>query len=70
VPVYNLTVADAHLFYANGVLSSNTNSEDHAADTLRYAVSSRPWVKPMPEREEGLTLERLWREREQGRRFG
>jgi hypothetical protein len=43
--VYNLTVADAHLFYANGVLSSNTNSEDHCADDTRYACISRPWLK-------------------------
>ncbi len=33
--VYNLTIADAHLFYANGILSSNTDGEDHAPDTLR-----------------------------------
>ena len=26
VPVYNLTVGEAHLFFANGILSSNTNS--------------------------------------------
>jgi len=47
-PVYNLTVADAHLFYANGVLSSNTEGEDHAADSVRYACSSRPYTAPLP----------------------
>jgi Terminase large subunit, T4likevirus-type, N-terminal len=47
-PVYNLTVADAHLFYANGVLSSNTDAEDHAADELRYACLSRPYAAPLP----------------------
>lgn len=45
VPVYNLTVADAHLFYANGVLSSNTDGEDHDADACRYGVMSRPWTR-------------------------
>jgi hypothetical protein len=36
--VYNLTVADAHMFYANGVLSSNTESEDHIGDEMRYML--------------------------------
>jgi len=44
-PVYNLTVDDAHLFYANGILSSNTDMEDHAADECRYACMSRPFVR-------------------------
>jgi hypothetical protein len=44
-PVYNLTVADAHLFYVEGVLSSNTDSEDHAPDEIRYACMSRPFVR-------------------------
>lgn len=48
VPVYNLTVADAHLFYANGVLSSNTDAEDHVGDECRYACLSRPYVAPLP----------------------
>ena len=45
--VYNLTVDDAHLFYANGVLSSNTESEDHSSDECRYACMSRPFVQDM-----------------------
>ena len=36
--MFNLTVEDAHLFYANGILSSNTDGEDHAADALRYGA--------------------------------
>jgi hypothetical protein len=48
--VFNLTVEEAHLFYANGVLSSNTNMEDHAADSARYACMSRPWLKSKPEK--------------------
>lgn len=48
VLVYNLTVADAHMFYANGILSSNTESEDHAGDELRYACASRPYTAPLP----------------------
>lgn len=31
-PVFNLTVDEAHMFYASGMLSSNTEAEDHAAD--------------------------------------
>jgi hypothetical protein len=46
--VYNLTVEDAHLFYANGVLSSNTEGEDHAGDSVRYAAMSRPYTAPLP----------------------
>jgi len=45
--VYNLTVDDAHLFYANGILSSNTDMEDHAADSVRYAMLSRPFVRDL-----------------------
>lgn len=48
VPVYNLTVADTHLFYANGVLSSNTDGEDHCADSVRYSAMSRPYTAPLP----------------------
>ena len=35
---YNLTVKDAALFYANGILSSNTDAEDHIGDEARYRV--------------------------------
>ena len=37
--VYRLTVADAHLYYANGVLVTNTKQEDHAYDALRYGLT-------------------------------
>lgn len=37
-PVYNLTVEQAHLYYANGVLVTNTHSEDHIGDSTRYRV--------------------------------
>lgn len=46
--VYNLTVDGAHLFYANGVLSSNTDGEDHCGDETRYACAARPWVRAVP----------------------
>lgn len=46
-PVYNLTVAQAHLFYANGVLVTNTDADDHCYDAVRYMLSSRPPV-PAP----------------------
>jgi len=34
--VYNITVEQAHLFYANGLLVTNTDSEDHPYDMVRY----------------------------------
>lgn len=43
--VYNLTVERSHLFYANGILSSNTSQEDHVYDSVRYGSMSRPWVR-------------------------
>lgn len=39
--VYKLTIEDAHLYYANGVLVTNTDSEDHAYDSIRYGMMSR-----------------------------
>ena len=36
--VYNLTVEQAHLFYANGALVSNTHAEDHIGDESRYRI--------------------------------
>ena len=44
-PVFNLTVEEAHLFYAGGILSSNTDQEDHTADEVIYGCVSRPWVR-------------------------
>jgi hypothetical protein len=46
-----LTVDEAHLFYANGVVSSNTNGEDHAPDALRYGCMSRPVIRDKPSSE-------------------
>lgn len=39
--VYNLTIELAGLYYANNVLSSNTDAEDHCADESRYVILSR-----------------------------
>jgi hypothetical protein len=39
--VYALTVDGCALYYANGILVTNTRTEDHAADALRYLVMSR-----------------------------
>jgi hypothetical protein len=44
--VYNLTVHEAHLYYANGVLVTNTEGDDHSADALRYGCMSRPYTSP------------------------
>jgi hypothetical protein len=40
--VYNITVDEAHLFYANGFLVSNTDQEDHVYDEVRYGIMARP----------------------------
>ena len=40
-PVYNLTIEQAHLFYANGFLVTNTEAEDHICDEMRYKIFSR-----------------------------
>lgn len=42
--VYRLTVEDAHLYYANGCLVTNTDQEDHIYDEFRYACMTRPVI--------------------------
>lgn len=39
--VYNLTTEQAHLYYANGCLVSNSDLEDHAMDSLRYLLARK-----------------------------
>lgn len=45
----------------------DTASEDHAADELRYACASRPWIKPQPKAEKpmttiaNVTMNQLWK---------
>lgn len=39
--VYNLTTEQAHLYYANNCLVSNTDGEDHCADGLRYLLNRK-----------------------------
>ena len=60
-PVYNLTVDEAHLFYAKGILSSNTDQEDHCYDDVRMACMSRPWTqeteKAKPARDRWMRFE-------------
>ncbi len=36
--VYRLRVEEAHLYYANGILSTNTDGEDHSGDSIRYGI--------------------------------
>jgi hypothetical protein len=40
--VFNLTVEQAHLFYANGILVTNTDAEDHCGDECRYRCLMQP----------------------------
>ncbi len=42
--VYKLTVEKAHLYYANGILTTNTEGEDHLYDAIR--ISFLEWGKP------------------------
>jgi terminase large subunit-like protein len=48
----------------------DSSAEDHAADVLRYACASRPWIANPPPRETELTLDRLFEIRERERRYG
>ena len=53
-PVFNLTVVDAHLFYANGVLSSNTATDDHLYDCTRYGLQALKLIesaRPLKQRQ-------------------
>lgn len=38
--VYRLRVKFSHLYYANGFLCTNTDGDDHAADSIRYGLMS------------------------------
>lgn len=44
--VYNLTVEEAHLYYANNILVTNTRMEDHAYDALRYLLTAAREYQP------------------------
>ncbi|MDP8268249.1 MAG: hypothetical protein P9L97_05920 [Candidatus Tenebribacter davisii] len=39
--VYNLTTEQSGMYYANGVLVSNTDGEDHCMDSARYLIARR-----------------------------
>jgi hypothetical protein len=51
--VYNLSVEQAHLFYANGILSSNSSGEDHVGDEAALLFMARP-ISKIPEKERPL----------------
>ena len=40
--VYRLTVEESHLYYANGVLVTNTDQEDHTYDEAALICMARP----------------------------
>jgi hypothetical protein len=44
--VYNITVRQAHLFYANGLLATNTDQEDHIYDEACHICMARPINMP------------------------
>jgi hypothetical protein len=46
--VYNITVEQAHLFYANGALTSNTDQEDHVYDEAALLGMARPLYTGKP----------------------
>jgi len=51
---------------------ANTEGEDHAPDTVRYGVMSRPWTRPAPKKHDAskirllqnATLDDIWRDHE------
>jgi hypothetical protein len=51
---------------------ANTEGEDHAPDTVRYGVMSRPWTRPTPKKHDAgkirllqnATLDDIWRDHE------
>jgi hypothetical protein len=47
----------------------DSSGDDHLADSLRYAVASRPWVRVEQEAKTTLNLNLLWEERERARRW-
>jgi len=59
--VYNITVDQAHLFYANGLLSSNTTGEDHVFDEVCFLCMARP-IKPVVVRPKLTMEEKDWAE--------
>lgn len=52
---------------------ADTEGEDHAPDTLRYGVMSRPWTRPQPKKDpmasikllQNATLNDIWRDHEE-----
>jgi hypothetical protein len=44
--VYRLSVEQAHLYSANGVVVTNTTQNDHCYDSLTYAISTVKWTSP------------------------
>lgn len=40
--VFCMTVEQAHLFFANGILATNTDAEDHVGDETRYECTMPP----------------------------
>ena len=56
--VYNITVEEAHLYYANGVLVGNSKQEDHEYDCTKVAFMSRP-ISPIHSKPEDTRIEKL-----------
>lgn len=56
-PVYNLTVEQAHLYYANGCLVTNTKADDHGYDALGYLLVTQPEIPRGPEIPQTLSVD-------------
>lgn len=56
--VYNLTVEQAHLFFANGITSSNSDTEDHCFDNETEILTDSGWklFKDLDKTEKVATL--------------
>jgi hypothetical protein len=42
----------------------DSSGDDHCCDTMRYAVTSRPWIAAAPDKQNGVSLNFLWEQRE------
>jgi len=58
--VYNLTVNAAHLYYANGVLVTNTEAEDHPYDCDRYAMMADSYRFSEPTHPPDINVRMEW----------
>lgn len=68
--VYSITVEEAHLYYANGVLVTNTLQEDHCCDALRYGLLTYRGYNALPEKTpDGDAIPEWWNRLQKNKKF-